>query len=86
MEFNMFSRCAAEIRLFRSDSKPVSRGGRPNSSKKGLVMLPSGRAIERCPSGRKVYGSGIAQGILLRRARHLADGIDEHFSFQAADG
>ena len=56
----MCSRCAAVTRLFRSDSRPVSRGGRPNSSRNGLVMLPSGRAIERCPSGRNVYGSGIA--------------------------
>ena len=30
----------------------VSRGGRPNISRNGLVMLPSASAIERCLSGR----------------------------------
>ena len=34
-------------RLFRSDTMPVSRAGRPNISKKLLVMLPSGNAIAR---------------------------------------
>ena len=39
------------VRLLRSDSKPVSRGGRPNISRNELVMLPSARAIERCSGG-----------------------------------
>ncbi len=37
----------------------MSRAGRPNISRNGLVMLPSASAIARCPSGMKVNGSGI---------------------------
>jgi hypothetical protein len=40
--------------LLRSDSRPVSRGGRPNISRNELVMLPSGSAIERSFSGMNV--------------------------------
>ncbi len=42
-----------------SDSRPVSRGDRPNSSRKGLVMLESASAIARCAVGMIVKGSGI---------------------------
>ena len=49
-EFSRCSRWAAVKLLLRSDSSPVSRGGRPNSSRKELVMLPSGRLIERAGS------------------------------------
>jgi len=48
--------------LLRSDSRPVSRGGRPNISRNELVMLPSGSAIECLFSGMNVNGSGIGLG------------------------
>ncbi len=47
LELSSHSFCAAVMRLLRSDSRPVSRGGRPNISRNELVMLPSGSAIER---------------------------------------
>src|ERR1039458_6762472 len=59
LEFSRCSRCPEVGRLLRSDSSPESRGGRPNSSRNALPMLPSGSAIERWPSGRNVNGSGI---------------------------
>ena len=56
----MCSRWAGDGRLLRSDSRPVSRGGRPNISRNGLVMLPSASAIERRLSGMNVNGSGVS--------------------------
>jgi hypothetical protein len=50
-EFKRCNRWAAVKLLLRSDSSPVSRGGRPNISRKALVILPSARLIERCSSG-----------------------------------
>ena len=46
-------------RLFRSDSRPVSRDERPNISRNGLLMLPSANSIDRRFSGMYVKGSGI---------------------------
>ena len=54
LELSRVNFCAAVMRLLRSDSNPVSRGGRPNISRKELVMLPSGSAMERRLSGMKV--------------------------------
>ena len=59
LEFSRCSRCAAVGRLLRSDSRPVSRGGRPNISRNALLMLPSASAIARWSSGRNVNGSGM---------------------------
>src|ERR1039457_1730254 len=47
LELSSVNFCAAVMRLLRSDSKPVSRGGRPNISRNELVMLPSGKAMEQ---------------------------------------
>ena len=52
-------RCEAVVLRLRSDSNPVSRGGRPYNSKNELVMLPSARPMARTFSGMKVNGSGI---------------------------
>ena len=60
LEFSRCSRWSAVGRLLRSDSRPVSRGGRPNISRKELLMLPSGSAIERMLSGNEGEGSGMA--------------------------
>ena len=54
LELSRCSRCPAVIRLLRSDSIPLSRGGRPNSSRKLLVMLPSGKAIAGRVTGMNV--------------------------------
>jgi hypothetical protein len=59
LELSRNSRCAPVLELLRSDQRPVSRVGRPNISRNGLVMLPSARVIVRSYSGRKVNGSGI---------------------------
>lgn len=48
------------ILLLRSDSNPVSLGGRPNNSRNELVMLASGKATARKFSGTTVNSSGIA--------------------------
>ena len=42
-----------------SSAYPVSRGGFPNSSRNGVVTLPSGRSTEAVESGIVVYGSGV---------------------------
>ncbi len=84
LEFSRCSRCAAVGRLFRSDSSPVSRGGRPNISRKELVMLPSGSAIERWSSGNEGERLRNGAGILLGRAGDLADGVDQHLRIETA--
>jgi hypothetical protein len=60
LEFNRCSAWEAVRRLLRSASRPVSREGRPNCSRNELVILPSGRLMERWSSGMKVNGSGMA--------------------------
>ena len=70
--------------LFRSDSRPVSRGGRPNSSRNGLVMLASARQMERWSWGMKVQGSGIRLEYDSRRSRDLADRVNQDLGVQAA--
>ena len=84
LEFSRCSACAAVGRLLRSDSKPVSRGGRPNSSRKELPTLPSARAIDRWSSGMNVNGSGMALEYFSVRAGHLAQGVDQHLRLQPA--
>ena len=84
LEFSRCSRWAAVGRLLRSDSRPVSRGGRPNISRNELVMLPSGSAIERWSSGMNVNGSGMALVVFLRRAGDLVQRVDQHLRVQPA--
>ena len=84
LEFSRCSRWAAVGRLLRSDSRPVSRGGRPNISRNELVMLPSASAIDRWSSGMNVNGSGIGLEYFSVVPGDLAEGVDQHLGLQPA--
>ncbi len=84
LELSMCSHWAGTGLLLRSFSMPVARAERPNSARKGLVMLPSASAIAGMVSRNVGERLRDRAGVQIRRAGDLVDGVDQHLGLQAA--